>query len=266
MDCTFVKIPRSCFELEQFSRQPASKTHALCDLYYQAAFVDHEVDCHGVKKLLLRGQFWTTQRRLSERWGWSKTKVNNFLSTLEILGEVSQIKDKCIEKGGTVITMLKAVDSTMLEESVICKKTTERPQKDQEKTTKSPNIIKKNEELKTIAPVGATADAQRVSSAEYKEIAAHLTDNVGLSESLLKMAVNLLHKPADQWTPLSLGALYYAIDQHRREGKQISEDTIRLALGHMKGNTPSRQDFEDNYFKRAETQLKNIRIRLEQLT
>lgn len=101
---------------------------------------------HKANKFLLgnelievsRGQFITSELKLMDKWGWSKTKLRNFIKTLEKDGMISKKSDK----KKTTITIVNYSDWQSQE-------TTERPQEDHKKTTERPqedtNKNEKNE-------------------------------------------------------------------------------------------------------------------------
>lgn len=76
---------------------------------------------------LERGEFVTSELKLMERWGWSKTKVRSFLRLLET--------DNMIErKSDHKKTTIKVLNYSTYNNS----QTTKRPPKDHEKTTEEP--------------------------------------------------------------------------------------------------------------------------------
>jgi hypothetical protein len=163
MDCPFVMIPRCEFELEQYRNEPASKSQALHDLYYLAAFADHEVECNGVKCMIRKGQLWTTLRRLADRWNWSTFKVSAFLHSLETLGRLALDSDGTMGRGGSTLTLYKAIDAETLQEISTQNQTQtkHKPNTEQTQTKRKPNanqtsiINKKEEEKKEEELLGA---------------------------------------------------------------------------------------------------------------
>ena len=104
--------------------KPFSKGQAWIDLLLLAN--------HGDKKVLLgneivevkTGSFITSELKLMERWGWSKTKVRSFLKLLESDGMIVKKSDR----KKTVISIEKYSDYSVYE-------TTERPPRDHKETT-----------------------------------------------------------------------------------------------------------------------------------
>ena len=92
-----------------------------------------------------KGSFITSELKLMERWGWSKAKVRSFLTLLQ--------NDFMIEKkSDKKKTTLKVLNYADYQDSPNHKKTTEKPQKDHEQTTKrlrkdtNNNVNKENNE------------------------------------------------------------------------------------------------------------------------
>jgi len=79
----WIKLHRSL--LDNFlwqEKRTFNKAEAWLDLLLRANFDQGTVMINGIKLNLEPGQFATTIVHLSERWGWSRTKVSSFLDTL----------------------------------------------------------------------------------------------------------------------------------------------------------------------------------------
>lgn len=115
--------------------KPFSRGQAFIDLLLSANHADKKTVIGNEMISVKRGSLITSQMKLSERWGWSKTKITNFLNLLE--------KDKIIviktDRKKTVINIVNYDKYQVLE-------TTKKPQKDCKKTTKKPQ---ENRELDT---------------------------------------------------------------------------------------------------------------------
>lgn len=178
MDVPYVQIPRSVFELEHLRREPASKMQALCDLYYQAAYKDHEIECYGERKMLLRGQFWTTLRRLADRWNWSTFKVSKFLNSLSTLGELSLNSDSTLVHGGTVLSLHKAMTGAEKQANSVSEitRTKQETNTDQTQTKQEPNKKitnnrkKKEEEKKEEELLGADLFANATENLSFSNL------------------------------------------------------------------------------------------------
>jgi len=63
--------------------KPFARGQAWIDLIMDAAIADKHECLRGETFILQRGSLKTTIRELSNKWGWSKTKVLNFLNSLQ---------------------------------------------------------------------------------------------------------------------------------------------------------------------------------------
>lgn len=123
----WIKLHRKIQDHWMWQEKPFDKRSAWIDMLMMAN--------HDDNKLLLgyeiveveRGSFITSELKLMERWGWSKTKVRNFLKILE--------KDKMIYKKSDKKKTTVFIGNY---DSYQEKQTTERPQEDHEKTIGRP--------------------------------------------------------------------------------------------------------------------------------
>jgi DNA replication protein DnaD len=154
---------------------------------------------HDYNKFLLgnelveikRGSFITSELKLMERWGWSKTKVRSFLSLLE--------KDKMIikksDKKKTTIIIENYNDYQACE-------TTEKPQKNHKETTEKPqedtnkndkNVENDKEDINNNLPVEESKKVKKIFTENDKEYK--------LAQYLSKQIAKRLNKsPKDEKT------------------------------------------------------------------
>ena len=127
----FVTIPTYLAEI--LKDKPYSKLDAYIDILNMA-------DESG-------GEFETTRRTLENRWGWSSSKVNSFLSLLE---EKTIIKPKKNQRK-TIITLVNTelIGSQKTKENPKKnqRKTSEKPKSEQEQTVKKEQMYYPNDEL-----------------------------------------------------------------------------------------------------------------------
>lgn len=134
----WIKLYRRIRESPLWHEKPFDKARAWIDIIMSAN--------HETRKFLLgnemveveRGSFITSEHKLMERWGWSKSKVRAFLHTLE---NDSMIVKKTDRKKTTLIVL----NYCIYQDS----ETTEEPQKDRKKTAKKPqkDLNKNDKEL-----------------------------------------------------------------------------------------------------------------------
>jgi hypothetical protein len=121
----WIKLHRDITNHWIWNDKPFDKCRAWIDLILMANHKDNKFVLGNEVINVNRGSFITSEVKLMERWGWSKTKVRAFLNLLE--------KDSMIVKNSdrkkTTITIVKYNVWQDIE-------TTEEPQKDHKKTTK----------------------------------------------------------------------------------------------------------------------------------
>lgn len=127
MSYGWVSIHRQLQDHWLWEDKPFSKGQAWVDMLLMANHADKKFMLGNELVEVKAGSFITSEYKLMERWGWSKTKVRSFLDILQ--------KDEMIVKNSdrkkTTITL---VNYGLFQDS----ETTERPQKDRKKTTKKP--------------------------------------------------------------------------------------------------------------------------------
>ena len=137
----YIKLHREISDHWLWDEKPFSKGQAWIDILLMAN--------HDTKKFTLgnelieveRGSCITSELKLMDRWGWSKTKVRDFLELLQ--------KDKMlVKKSDKKKTALTVCNYCVWQDS----ETTEKPQKNHRKTTERPhkNTNKNEEECKEV--------------------------------------------------------------------------------------------------------------------
>jgi len=150
----WIKLHRSL--LDNFlwhEKRRFSKAEAWVDILLRANFAKGTMLINGVKLNLEPGQFATTIVHLSERWGWSRTKVSSFLNTLVQEQMIS------IEKTSkyTLLTIVKWGFYQQDEQEKSIKKTLKEQQKDNKKTQKKNDKNNKNVNNTPLTPQGEAA-------------------------------------------------------------------------------------------------------------
>ena len=84
MEKGYIKLWRK-FRDHPFWREERrfSRAEAFLDLAMSANGKDRAVIFRGQSLMIRRGQFLTSVRKLSEKWGWSRTKASDFLNYLQ---------------------------------------------------------------------------------------------------------------------------------------------------------------------------------------
>lgn len=138
----FIPISRKLFEHRFWSEERVySKFEAWIDLIQFARFEDEKRDFGSKVVIVKRGQCVASSRFLSNRWGWSRTKVETFLKLLE--------DDKMIQKshqkdiGQTIVTIC---NYSQYNKVVNAEKPPKEPVQSQHEATAEPNINIDNKE------------------------------------------------------------------------------------------------------------------------
>lgn len=83
------------------SKEPFDQRSAWIDLILMANHEDREIVINGWPLVVHRGQRFTSIRKLSERWHWSKDKTIRYLKMLERCGNIQ----KAATHNGTLLTI-----------------------------------------------------------------------------------------------------------------------------------------------------------------
>lgn len=89
----WVKLYRSLLESDLWTGEKFTRGQAWVDLILLANHADREVMFNGAVVLVRRGQYLTSIRKLSARWGWGKDKTRNFLARLETANKIHRSDD-----------------------------------------------------------------------------------------------------------------------------------------------------------------------------
>lgn len=130
----WIRLHRSMMENPLWDDKPFSKGQAWIDLLLLANHKNKDVLLGNSIVNIQRGSFITSELKLIERWGWSKTKVRAFLKMLEDAQMIIKISDR--KKTTITIEKYKEFQDSQ---------TIKEPQKDHKKTVKEPLIIHNQE-------------------------------------------------------------------------------------------------------------------------
>lgn len=176
----WIKLHRTILNHWIWNEKPFDKRSAWLDLILRANHSDNKFSLGGEVIVVKRGSFITSELKLMERWGWSKSKVRRFLEMLQ--------KESMIEKNSDrKKTTLTIVNYDVYQELRTIKKpqkdhqeTTERPQKDTNKNDKNDKNEKKekNNIYNPTADKSAFGDFQNVflSEKEYEKLKNQFSD------------------------------------------------------------------------------------------
>jgi uncharacterized phage protein (TIGR02220 family) len=164
MDRGWISIYRKIRECDLlWDDKPFSRGQAWIDLLLMANHEDKEILFNGTYTKIERGQRLTSIRKLSEAWGWSRTKTTKFLNELE-KAEMLTVKSDTKKTLVTIVNYALYQDCGTTEKPPKShRKATEKPQKD----TNNNEVITKNNENKDIL------------SSDIEEIISYLNQKTG---------------------------------------------------------------------------------------
>lgn len=131
----WISIHRSIQDHYLWDDKPFSKGQAWIDMILMANHADNKFLLGNELVTVERGTFITSELKLMERWGWSKTKVRAFMQLLE---NDSMIVKKTDRKKTTITLVNYSVYQNL--------QTTEEPQKNHEQTANRPQKDTNNNE------------------------------------------------------------------------------------------------------------------------
>lgn len=134
----YIKLFREIREDWAWQVKPYSPGQVWVDILLMANYADKKVPFDGGFFEVKRGQFVTSFRKLGMLWGWSRTKVINFLTNLENDNKIAVFSD-------TKKTVITVINYDKWQGGEDTKMTQKRHRKDTEETQKSlTNNIKNN--------------------------------------------------------------------------------------------------------------------------
>jgi hypothetical protein len=123
----WIRLERKIKDNWLWEDKPFSKGQAFIDLILMANHKDATFPFGDELITVERGSFITSELKLMERWGWSKSKVRYFLNSLEI-------DSMLVKKSDRKKTTISIVNYSVYQDY----ETTEEPQKDHKKTIERP--------------------------------------------------------------------------------------------------------------------------------
>lgn len=127
----WIYLHRSLKENWVWNDKPFSRGQAWIDILFSANYKENKFPLGDEVVIVERGSFITSELKLMERWGWSKTKVRTFLNQLQNDGMIIKKSDR----KKTTLTVCNYDTYQVLENQ---KRTNEEPLKDQSETDERP--------------------------------------------------------------------------------------------------------------------------------
>lgn len=120
-DRGYIKIYRDLWDHWVWRDKPYSMGQAWIDLIMMANHEDKKLLFDGQMITIKRGSVVTSERKLAERWGWSRSKVHRFLNLFE------SEKMVCVNRTNKRTT-ISIVNYNNYQDSRATERTTEKPQ------------------------------------------------------------------------------------------------------------------------------------------
>lgn len=137
MSTGWIKLNRSIQENWLWEEKPFDKKSAWIDLLLMANHKNNKFPLGNEIIEVEQGSFITSEIKLMNRWGWSKTKLRNFLKLLESEKMITKVVDR--KK-----TTISIVNYKVYQGSEDQEKTTEKPQEDTNKNDNNEKNDKNN--------------------------------------------------------------------------------------------------------------------------
>jgi DNA-directed RNA polymerase subunit F len=185
--------------------RPFSRGQAWIDLLMSAGYTDNVVFIDGNALAVTRGSLVTSIVKLSERWGWSRTKTSDFLNLLAREGMIRQIRDS----KKTIIDIVKytiyqdpaAVENAAENHQKNIENTSEEKQKDtNNKENKENNITSGGSQRPIIEKILSTYPRKSDKSRAILEIENRAREGEDLAE-MLEAAIHYTLSCRDKDTP-----------------------------------------------------------------
>jgi len=136
----WIKLHRKLQDNPLWTCEPFTRGQAWIDLLFLASIDESYFYVRGVKVDVKRGQVAWSEVKLSERWGWSRSKLRKFLNDLEKEQQIKQQKSNVLQ----IITILNYDEYQKKEQQKDNKRTAKEQQKD---TLKEDKEGKEDKEL-----------------------------------------------------------------------------------------------------------------------
>ena len=198
----YISIYRQIQDHWLWKGEPFSRGQAWIDLLLTANHQDSKMYFNGKLIDVQRGEVITSEVKLSERWGWSRTKERNFLKTLSQEQMIVQKKDS--KKTDLIIS-----NYADYQTSLQVQKTVEKQQKNNRKTSEKhqKNTINNdnndNNDNKYIPPIIPQKEKTFPSVEKLEDIVDKYTENQKLRDALK----NFVRMREDLKKPLSERAI-----------------------------------------------------------
>ena len=127
----YIRLFRSFHESDDWTSEKFTRAQAWIDLIFLARYKESVMLVRGIEVIIPRGSLAWGEKKLSERWMWSRSKARRFLDGLKTRQQIGQQKNN-------IISIISIVNYNIYQITENGRRnendTTERPQKDRRKT------------------------------------------------------------------------------------------------------------------------------------
>ena len=247
----FVRLNRRFFNHYLWEeRRVFSRAEAFLDLIRSAAFEEGKRMVKGILVNVPRGGIVASERFLSDRWMWSRTKVRAFLDMLQ---------------SDSMIVLQKDQENTIV---ILCKYDTynpkdspEKPHKDHEKTRERPGEDQSKEGIRSKEPEGAKAPIGVLDEAKAKERAEKVALMQRVGEIMHRRAASRWEKKetsklGELWPipeeDLAAVEAYYAANWPPKSQVNILRHDLQTLLNHWAGEVDRANQFQSRKARPAQ--------------
>ena len=157
----WIKLHRSMALHDLWLAEPFSRGQAWVDMLMLANHTDGFIRVNGEKILIQRGQLGWSERKLAERWQWSRGKLRRFFDELKSDHQIVPQKTR----RNPIITL---INYDMFQGDSTTDSTSERPQKDHRQYPKKNEKNEKNEKKGSRLPKEWQLEEQNIQHALSK--------------------------------------------------------------------------------------------------
>jgi len=198
-----------------------SKFEAWIDILLSANHKDNEIFAGFEKIIVRRGEFITSEVKLSKKWGWHRSTVRKFLAVLIF-------EKMLLQKCTTKYTALTVVNYEEYQSECTAKRTTKEQQSDSvvytNKNVKNDKNIK-NKDIPPIIPLEKISFAEYVTmtNAEYEKLLA--THGKEMSAKMIEILDNYKGSNGKKYTSDYRAILSWVVKRVKEEEKEVKNFT-----------------------------------------
>lgn len=213
----WIRLDRKITENWLWEDKPFSKGQAWIDLILMANHKDNKFPLGDDVISVERGSFVTSELKLMQRWGWSKTKVRAFLSQLQN----DQMLVKKTDRKKTTLTIANYGVYQDIE-------TTEEPKKDRKRTDERPKKNTNNKETsKQVNNIKTYSENTELNSAILDFIEFRKKIKAPMTDKAIDLTISKLNKFSPD-VSIQIAILNQSIERGWRGVFPLKEDSQQI--------------------------------------